>query len=212
MNDGVQRSSTGARAVRGMPRRGWLRTVLVLGAAGPCGGLHALVDAGIPDTADATREAELKAALLVNLLRFVAWPPGAFASPEDPFRIGILGRDPFGDILNRQISQRKYEHRSLVVVRSDAVSELLDCQVIFASPERPYGIDEIQRAIAGRPILLVGSEEGFAHRGGMVNFLVRDQKPALELSYTAAKKAEIRFKAGLANLKSVTWVDKRDGP
>src|ERR1700674_3063378 len=43
---------------------------------------------------------EVKAAFLFNFAKFIDWPPGSFASPQSAFTICVLGRDPFGNILD----------------------------------------------------------------------------------------------------------------
>ncbi|HEX9023865.1 MAG TPA: YfiR family protein, partial [Geobacteraceae bacterium] len=49
---------------------------------------------------------KVEAAFLRNFAHYVTWPAGAFAGPGSPWRIGILGRDPFGDILEKTFRGR----------------------------------------------------------------------------------------------------------
>src|SRR5512147_2223822 len=44
---------------------------------------------------------KVEAAFLRNFARYVTWPAGAFAHARSPWRVGILGRDPFGDVLEK---------------------------------------------------------------------------------------------------------------
>src|SRR5690242_13839245 len=41
-------------------------------------------------------EYQIKAEFIYNFAQFIEWPGSAFASPDAPFVIGILGDDPFG--------------------------------------------------------------------------------------------------------------------
>src|SRR5829696_461907 len=43
--------------------------------------------------AQETHEYQVKGVLLYHLTQFVEWPAAAFATPEEPFTIGILGND-----------------------------------------------------------------------------------------------------------------------
>src|ERR1700734_4210425 len=76
-------------------RLGWiprlLRTVL------------ALIGVVIPQhcaAAERTLEYQVKAAFLLNFTKFIDWPPTAFADPQSPLAICILGADPFGRVLD----------------------------------------------------------------------------------------------------------------
>src|ERR1051326_8071551 len=41
--------------------------------------------------AEPSKEYQIKAVLLLNLARFVDWPPSAFATPDSPLVIGVVG-------------------------------------------------------------------------------------------------------------------------
>jgi len=45
-------------------------------------------------------EYQVKAAFLFNFAKFVDWPPASFASPQAPFSICLLGKDPFGPAID----------------------------------------------------------------------------------------------------------------
>jgi hypothetical protein len=42
-----------------------------------------------------SREYQVKAAFLYNFIMFVDWPQGKMADGNEPFVIGIIGKDPF---------------------------------------------------------------------------------------------------------------------
>ena len=42
----------------------------------------------------------VKAGFLFNFLRFIEWPASAFTRPDQPFRLCIIGEDPFGPALD----------------------------------------------------------------------------------------------------------------
>src|SRR5882757_899350 len=62
----------------------------------PAVGLSFIVSVQALRAADAPTENQVQAVFLYNFSRFVEWPAQAFAQPNDPFVIGILGSDPFG--------------------------------------------------------------------------------------------------------------------
>ena len=54
-----------------------------------------VVPGGKTIAAEVTREYQIKAAFLYNFAQFTQWPTNAFAGPDKPLVIGILGADPF---------------------------------------------------------------------------------------------------------------------
>src|ERR1700689_5980039 len=74
--------------------------------------------------ADAPTENQVQAVFLYNFSRFVEWPPQAFATPSDPFVIGIVGSDPFGARLDEAVHNEQINGHALTVRRFHSISEL----------------------------------------------------------------------------------------
>src|SRR5580704_16548614 len=60
-------------------------------------------------------EYEVKAAFLLNFTKFIEWPATAFADAESPFALCILGKDPFGRVLDDIVGGEVVGARKLVV-------------------------------------------------------------------------------------------------
>src|SRR5712691_6806881 len=48
-------------------------------------------------------EYQVKAVFLFNFAQFVDWPPEAVADSQAPLTIGVLGENPFGDVLDATV-------------------------------------------------------------------------------------------------------------
>src|ERR1700733_12085803 len=66
-------------------------------------------------SAQAMGEYQVKAAFLYNFARFVQWPAVAFNNDKEPVRICVLGKDPFGGVLEEAVRGKKVSGRSFVV-------------------------------------------------------------------------------------------------
>ena len=58
---------------------------------------------GLPSTHaqdSTTPEYKIKAAFLYNFAKLTDWPANAFSTTQSPLVIGVLGRDPFGALLD----------------------------------------------------------------------------------------------------------------
>jgi hypothetical protein len=116
----------------------------------------------------------IEAAFLRNFAHYVAWPPQAFADEHAPWRICVLGGDPFGDVLDDTFNGRAEQGRSFVIVRTDNLADLSSCHVAYVAHR---GSDSRHAALAGlanRPVLTVGDAPAFLQEGGIIRFQVTD--------------------------------------
>src|SRR5260370_8939030 len=65
------------------------------------------------DSSDSS-EYLIKAGFIFNFAKFVEWPATAFAQPDSPIVIGILGMDPFGTIFDQIFQDKKIGTRGFV--------------------------------------------------------------------------------------------------
>ncbi|NNL68075.1 MAG: YfiR family protein [Myxococcales bacterium] len=153
-----------------------------------------------PVTAHAISEYKVKAAFLLNFGKFVEWP-----SAQGDLEICVLGEDPFGATLDDTLAGRKIGARPVRARRIDSAGAADGCAILFVSRRGNAPLDAVVSAVRGSPVLLVGEQDRFAKRGGMINFVEVDQKIRFEINETAAKKAGLKISSQL--LKLATIVD-----
>jgi hypothetical protein len=71
---------------------------------------------GSPTETDDT-ELQVRAAFLLNFMKFTTWPDEAFVSQESPLVFAVVGRDPFGRILEQTFSREKVGTRQISIRR-----------------------------------------------------------------------------------------------
>jgi hypothetical protein len=153
-------------------------------------------------SARAESEYDVKAAFLFKFTKFVEWPVTAFAGPDAPFVIGIVGHDPFEGGLDRLIEGNTTGNRRLEVRHLNAsdTAALRSCQMIFVSASEQRRLPSILTALQGRPVLVVGESEGFASAGGMLGFALRESHLGIEINSAAARQARLKISSQLLNL------------
>ncbi|HEV2209878.1 MAG TPA: YfiR family protein [Verrucomicrobiae bacterium] len=156
--------------------------------------------------AQASREYQIKAVLLLNLTRFVNWPDTAFAAPDSPIVIGIVGRDPFGGALDEVVKGEQVNGRSIVVERYPTAQQIKPCQILFVSRSEKEHIKQILARAQYRPVLTVSEMEGFAEPGGgMVRLYVNEQKRVrLQVNLQAVQEHDLKLSAKLLQVAEVT--------
>ena len=150
----------------------------------------------------APTEYEVKAVFLFNFAKFVTWPPEAFPSAESPVVIGVLGEDPFGQGLERLAAELRVQGRPLRVVRGHTAAELARCHVLYISASERDRTGQILAALrqAGSTALTVGETEGFLGAGGVIRFLVEQNKVRFEISADAAARSRLAISSKLLSL------------
>ncbi len=155
-------------------------------------------------------EFELKAAFLFNFARFCDWPKEAFASPDAPFVIGVLGKDPFGKHIDA-LEGKKVKERRVAVKRLSRAEELGDCHIAFFGEMEEQAVRKGLDAIRKQPVLTVGDREGFAQDGGVVNFYLDERRVAFEVNVQAAERSGVKPRSQLLKLARVVRDRERGG-
>lgn len=146
---------------------------------------------------DVSFEYEVKAAWLLNFARFVNWPTNAFAGPESPIVVGIVGRDPFGRSLEKAFAGKTVKGRPLVVKKPVTDEELGQCHILFIGvPDRRRVRDIVDR-LGTKPVLTVGEVDGFLDEGGILNFVLKEKSIRFEINVQPAKAAGLKVEANL---------------
>jgi hypothetical protein len=151
----------------------------------------------------------VKAGFIYNFAKFVEWPSTAFAEPDSPIVIGVLGTDPFGDIINHVVEGKKIGARGFVVRRFKWSKELKDskdftnCRILFVSSSEKMHFEEVVEAVKGLPILTVGEAPGFAERGGMIRLMLEDNRVRFEVNVEAAHEGNLNISSRLLTLARI---------
>ncbi len=174
------------------PIGAWLVFLLVL---------HAPVAAGF---AQISREYQLKAVLLWRLAQFTQWPSDAFASPESPIAICVLGENPFGDAIDAAAYGETAQGRPLVVQRHRSIDQTKMCHILFISAPVARQVKELTAALAGRSILTVTDAEATGPSyTGMVQFMTEQNKIKLVINLKAVTAARLVLDSRLLRVADV---------
>ena len=162
--------------------------------------LTACVAKAPAQTSGAVPEYQIKAAFLYNVVKFVEWPAAAFSATADPFVVGVLGDDPFGEHLDRILKGKRIDGRPLVVNRFGRVPDTQTCHVLFVSASAKKQWREIFQLLADRSVLTVGDVRGFRDSGGMIGLTTEGNRLTFEVDLAAANRAHLSVSSQLLRL------------
>jgi hypothetical protein len=178
----------------GPPRVGRLTlTAALLGATlfAPVPGRSAQTDAGL-----------VKAAFIINFLKFVEWPAADLSSGAG-LTVAVLGDDAFGAVLSRASAGQTVQSRGVTVRAITRAGDANGAHLLFIAGSQERSLSAILRAIEGRAVLTVGDTEGYAQAGVMLNLYTFDQRMRIEANTTAAARAGVRLSSQLLRLARI---------
>ena len=155
-----------------------------------------------------TKDYKVKATYLFNFAQFVEWPAAVFADATAPIVIGVLGDDEFGPFLDQIVQGEKIKNRPLIVKRSRTVAELKDCHILFISKSEESRLGAILASLESSNVLTVGEVEGFARRGGVINFFLDGEKLRFEINTDAADRCGLKIRSQLLSLSKIVATAK----
>jgi hypothetical protein len=164
---------------------------------------------GTADSASPSREYEVKAAFLLNFVQYIDWPAKAFGDARSPIAIGVLGDDPFGSVLDQTFQGESAHGRTFVIRRSKDVEALKSCHLLFISKSEKDNVGPILDKLNTTTLATVGEVDGFAQRGGLINFYLDGSKIRFEINTNAAQSKELKISSEL--LKRARIVDGGKG-
>lgn len=184
----------GATSKRPWVRAGYWATIFLL-----ClGGLlpPPLYSAEETNEAQQYSEHDIKAAYLLNFIKYVEWPDDAFERDDSPFRLGLLGGNPFGDALGELIAATAPDQRKITIQQSDNIADLKTCHLLFFVKNETEHRAALSQ-LAKLPVLTVGEQQSFTEMGGIINFVLVDAKVRFEISTKTAKKHDLKISSRL---------------
>lgn len=146
-----------------------------------------------------SREYPIKAAFLYNFLKYVDFPQGSVNG--NTVVIGIVGTDPSAGAFD-DLNGKTVNGKSLVIRHLGDHYDFSSVNVIFVpNSEKEHDRQIMQSCHAG--LLTVGECPGFAHDGGVINFVPDGNRVRFEINPETATKYALRISSQLLRLANI---------
>ncbi|HVU23920.1 MAG TPA: YfiR family protein [Opitutus sp.] len=157
-----------------------------------------------PLQAELTKEYQVKAAFVYNFTKFIDWPSDCFSAPRDPLVIAVLGHDPFEGELARVVHGRTVAGRPIALVQLNPAAldaaALPAVHVLFVAA----GEEDLLRRLPGPPwsrgVVTIGESSRFAELGGIITFVLVDERVHFGINAARAAAAGVTINAQLQKL------------
>jgi hypothetical protein len=143
-------------------------------------------------------EYAVKAAFLSKFGFYVDWPNGAFAGPDSPLNLCIVGDDPFGSMLDDAVAGQRGEGRPIVVRRLKAAVRDSACHIAYVGGDA-RAVASID-GLRGSAALVVSDARNPAPATGVIHFVVRDNRVRFTIDDEAASQNGLAISSKLQGL------------
>jgi YfiR/HmsC-like len=155
---------------------------------------------------------EVKAAYLVNFIRFTEWPPGVFKD-NAPMVIGVVGNPELEDALWRITDGKLLLGRKTIVRRINTLVDASTCHLLYIHPPSsndtsPVTSEDWLQAVTKLPALTVSEKDEFLQKGGVINFYTDGKKLRFEISPRAAEQVGLRLSSRLLALARIANIEQ----
>ncbi|MGH9407681.1 MAG: YfiR family protein [Terriglobia bacterium] len=145
--------------------------------------------------ASAPTEYDVKAAYLYNFAQFVQWPGRMPINGN--FSICVLGMDPFGRSLDKAVAGQTVDRRRVIAKRIETAKDTAGCRILFISSSEAGSLKDVLAELGEESILTVSDIPQFVERGGMIDFVLQDNRVRFEVNLAAAKRAGLTLSSQL---------------
>lgn len=149
------------------------------------------------------REYTIKAGFIYNFTEFIQWPQGAFANGQEKFIIGVVGVNPFDDILDDIAAKKEIKGRGMVVEYYKSAEEIRKCHILFIASSEKDNLEKILEKVRKSPILLIGDTPDFGNKGVAFNFFVKRDKLRFEINIKHMEEAGLIAGSQLLSLGKI---------
>jgi hypothetical protein len=165
------------------------------------GALAMLLLLGAQDAAGAPApEYAVKAAYLSKLGLFVEWPKSAFATPASPLVLCVAGDNPFGDTLDKVAEGQHVAEHPIAVRYLKTVNRDAGCDILYVADADARSVGAALAAVSGTGVLTITDASRLPHGGGIVEFVVQDNRVRFNIDEQAAAQNGITISAHLLSL------------
>jgi hypothetical protein len=152
-------------------------------------------------TTTSASTSELKAAFVLNFVRFTEWP--AEATPGNAPMIVCLMDPDVARAFEQIVKGRTANNREIQSRWTRKDPELRGCQVAYVTGLDDKRSSEVIAMLQDSPVLTISDDEQFAARGGMANLFIEHDNIGIAVNVAAVQRAKLQVSSKLLSLARI---------
>ena len=142
-------------------------------------------------------EQQVKAGFVYNFVRFIEWPDSAMAASQQ-LKICLLGRSDVTREMETVMQGKPANGHTIEVSYIRGADEVQGCEVVFVDASERRKVKTGLPAASGT--LLIGDFDGFARQGGMINFVMQNNRISFDINLATAEHAGLKVSSRLLSV------------
>lgn len=159
--------------------------------------LLALLLAPLALAQTAITERGVKAAFVYKFLGYVEWPAQAFARPDAPIVVGVVGADDIAGEIADIVHGRNVEGHPVDIRRLRAGDSIAGLHVLFIGAAERGRTTALVKSAHARGILTITESDDAADQASIINLVVTDGRVRFDVVLEAAERAGIKLSSRL---------------
>ncbi len=145
-------------------------------------------------------EQPIKATFLYRFADFVTWPDHVFAAPESPINLCVVGRDPFGESLDKAVDGQRAGGRPVAIYRLEILAPDTGCHIAYIAGSNRQSVRAALEAAEGDQILTVTDAAMGGAAEGMIHFQIIDNKVRFNIDEAEAVRHNLDMSSRLLGI------------
>ena len=134
---------------------------------------------------------------IFNIAKYSQWPNSDYSE----FIITVLGKSKVYDELLATTAKHSVFGLKITIQEAESIDQIGKSHIVFVADHKSGIMDELVKATAGKPIMIITEREGLHKKGAGVSFFVNDQgKLNFDLNLTEMTKRELSMSKSLTSL------------
>lgn len=144
-------------------------------------------------------EAAVKAAFLPKFAPYATWPMPAEPQAGAPYAICVVGRDPFGSLIDEAAVGARRDASTIVVRRIEKIDRSSGCHIAYLGGSAIQSVPAALSALAGAPVLTV-TDSRVGRDRGMIHFELKTGRVRFHIDDMAAARSQLALSSKLMSL------------
>ena len=147
-----------------------------------------------------TSEYRIKAAFILNFVKFVTWPADRLTKANEPIVIGVLSQNVVALELAKLTENRAIHDHPLVVKHIQSAADLAEAHVLYITADELSRYEVVRSARNDLPTLLVSDAESCERVGATICFVIQDDRLKFSIDTQAASRSRLKVSSYLQQL------------
>ncbi len=168
---------------------------------------------------EAEKIAKLKAAFLLNFMKFSEWPEDSFKDDDSPILLTVYGADTIGTALDQTLADRAVHGRTIVIHRvlppvrnrykkseeyraalSATMDRLRQSHVVLLAGLGEESTQHLINSVADAPVLLVGDGKQYINNQTMLDLVEDEGRIRIYANRKALEESQVKVSSRLLKL------------